>query len=89
MTLRKQVTQVSCSGGRLLDGLCRDETPTSMEAMSAKSETIMKKAERLRDLIQDLKLVHSVIGRTDFVQELDNAAATQTKMVSSCARGQR
>ena len=81
MTLRKTVTQVNCSGSRLLDGLCPDEAPALMEAMGAKYDKILKKAERLRDLIKDLKLVHSVIGRTDFVQELDNAAATQTKMV--------
>ena len=81
MTLRKTVTQANCSGSRLLDGLCPDEASAFMEAMNAKSDKILKKAERLRDLIQDLKLVHSVIGRTDFVQELDNAAATQTKMV--------
>ena len=81
MTLRKQVTQVSCSGGRLVDGLCPDEAPAFMEAMSANAESIMKKAERLRDLIKDLRLVHSIVGRTDFVQELDNAAATQSKMV--------
>ena len=80
MTLRKAVTEADCTGGKLLDGLCPDETHAFMDAMTAKSANILKQAERIRDLIQDLKLVNSVVGRTDFVQELDNAAATQTKM---------
>ena len=79
--LKKGIVKADADGAKLIRGLCPDSMDEFAAIMKKKTPKMLSTAELLRDLLEDLKVAQSAVGRpTDFVQEVQSAESTRGRM---------